>query len=373
MKSKGRFRLVFSAISLVVAGTILFSSCTLENVFSDYPTVTPSPTPRECPPDTTLPSGNQLESTPTLFIIIFDSNAISAEKDPGLEYINGDKSFDILEFINNVIPSFAGPADQYVLFEFGYKEYADSRIGGIESSLPSSPPDMETPVPYITPTIYPTLNPTALATMDSLSRQEQIKTYNRNSAAQEQEIDQGLFEQDCRENDYKNSVDATSTAWEVTKMAEVTQIAMDIQSAEMTKQAQIVIRSTPLPYEEVYIGLRHTATDFQFLCKNYERCILIIFDQFEDWRNPSALTEIPDDIDYRLDKVDVIAVIPDCAVIQDPSCQDRVSRWDTKFKDLGALSAQYFDGQHLEKKLKECILKLKDKDRRLEWANNCTI
>jgi len=95
--------------------------------------------------------------------------------------------------------------------------------------------------------------------------------------------------------------------------------------------------------------------------KKYEKCILIIFDELIDWRNPSELTKIPADITFRLNNVDVIVVITDCAPIQDPACRSRENRWDGKFTLLGAKSTFYLDGIRLEEKLISRVTELRNK------------
>jgi hypothetical protein len=358
MRAKPTFIIVSLATTLGIVA--LFTYGCIPPIIPGLPTPTPSLTPRVCPPDTILESGDHLESTPTLFVIVFDPNATTGGI--GLEYKDGSKTFNTLEFINRVIPSFSGPGDQYSLFEFGYREYSDARIGGFESRLPSSPLHLETPIPYLTATPYNTPNPTALATLEDLERLRVINDYNSKVQLQQSEIEREKFEQYCRDKNFNDAINATATIWEATKLAEVTQIATKIKGDEESKK-QNTGRPTPFLYQEVYVGLRHAATDFEYLCKNYKKCILIIFDELLDWRNPSKQTRIPDDIGFRLDNVNIIAVLPDCSPIQDPMCQDRISRWDDKFKSLGAISTQYFDGIRLEEKLANYIAELKYKSK----------
>lgn len=346
--------------------TIFVSGCTFQNIFPEYPTPTYVPTPRVCPPDTVLVTGNELEAMPTLFVIVFDPNV--ANGGLGLEYKNGGEPMhNTLEFINNVVPTFSGPSDQFSLFEFGYHDYNDARVAGFESRLTSSPLQLTPPLPYLTATPYDTPNPTALATINAMDRQRILNTYNTNVEAQKQEIAQGLFDQHCRDKKFNETVHATATIWEAAKDNEVTQIANKIQNDEATKEAKNNNSATPVPYAEVYLGLRHAATDFQYLCSKYKKCILIIISDLLDWRNPSKDTRIPDDVTYKLENVDIISILPNCgAKIQDPICQDIISRWDGKFYKLGAKSTKYFvgdslDGASVDNNFVSYIIDLKDK------------
>lgn len=196
--------------------------------------------------------------------------------------------------------------------------------------------------------------------MEDIERMAEQSEYKRLVNKQNQEVEQALFEAQCYRLIIKSSVDATATSWAVTKAAEVTEIATQlVGEKEVPSQSAPIV--TPFPYDEVYFGLRHVATDVDFLCEKYKRCVLIIFDNLVDWRNPSEENEIPEDIKYRLDNLNVIVVFSDCAPLQDPECQKRIARWDDKFKSLGAISTKYFDGVRLEERLSEYISDLKSK------------
>lgn len=341
---------------LTISIGMLLVSCNISSVIDGYPTPTISPTPRICPTDVQFLSGDDLKVTPTLFIVIFDkSDAINSI---GFEYKDKTRTVDTFEFINKLIPEISGPGDQYSLFQFGYYDYKYARLGGYESRLVNSPLlNFETPTPYLTATPYSTPD---YSEMEDIERMAEQNEYKNQVEDQNSEVEQALFEEQCYMTIVKSSIDATATAWSVTKSAEVTEIAAQL-IGDQPNTAQPTPVVTQFPYDEVYFGLRHVSTDFNYLCEKYEKCILLIFDDLIDWRNPSKSNLIPEDIDYRLDNVNVIAVISDCAPIQDPECQERIERWDSKLKSLGAVSTKYFDGSRLEERLSDYIFELKNK------------
>jgi len=300
-----------------------------------------------------------LETLPTLFVFVIDQGSVT--NGVGLEYKNGEVTFDLVEFINKITPEMSGPGDQYSLFEFGYYDYGVSRLSGFESRLPSSPPRLETPVPFVTYTPLPTPDVSKLLDLDKLRARNE---YDYNLSIQQQENESKAFEEQCNKIVAGTQIAATNTVWEVTKAAEITQIAKQLEEDIGLNEPEE--RPAPIPWQEVYYGLMHAATDLDYLCtqpasKKYEKCFLIIFDELIDWRNPSELTKIPADITFRLDNVDVIAVITDCAPIQDPACRSRENRWDGKFTLLGAKSTFYLDGIRLEEKLISRVTDLRNK------------
>ena len=332
---------------LVISFSLFILSACIVDVGSivGYPTptpITPSPTPRICPPNTKLLDGNNLKSTPTLFIFIYNQD--STLNGPGLEFKAGENTHDAFGFINQIIPDLLGPGDEYSLFKFGYSGYNVARVGGFQSRIPNSPAVLSTPLPYQTATPYPTID---VANLPALERLQKLNEYNNNIAKQKSEIEQGLFEQNCLENNYNQSINATATLWSATKSAESIEIATKI-TEDQGKKDNVAV---PTTYPDVYRGLTYVSYDFNYLCPKYEKCFLIIISDLSDWRNPSALTRIPKDINVDLKKVNLITIIPNCDTIQDPVCQDMIGRWDDKFKTFGAISTKYFNGIRLEENL----------------------
>jgi len=350
----------YFAKTLLIVGTILMMAAlvitgcdTPINIASSVtgitPTpVTPSPTPRICPPDINLNGLEPLKTTPTFIVVLFDANST---RENVLEYANGEKTADVMDFVGTVLPKVLGPGSQYSLFSLGYRGYEAAKFDRYSSKITESPEIVETPAPYSTLTPIPT--PT---TSDAVLENQVAKNeYEVAVSAQQATATQLAFEDNCEVMVYDSTYKATATAWSVTKQAEEDEIAVQISNARQERENDIRVIETPFATNNVYEGLAHVTVDFESQCQYYDRCVLLIFDDLTDWRNAGPNNKIPD-LHINLDGVEVLSVLSQCEDIIQPSCVKTQNLWTDEFTDVfGAEKVDYHNGERLEEFLIETL------------------
>lgn len=340
-----------SKVAITLAGTILLivslllSSCKIDpsTITGITPTpITPSPTPRECPPPTNLNSVDDLKIHPKLIVILFDLNSTNGQK--VLEYIDGTKTEDILEFLDHVLPDILGPGDQISFFSLGFRSYNAARLDRYVSKISDSPHIV--PTPRYPETLTPIPSPTnSNVGLDEYKAKVEYQTAVADQYATATQI---VFEYQCALQDYQNIYQATATQWSATKAVEATAISTQIQALR-TATPQAV--ETPFASNNVYEGLAHATVDFSNLCSEYERCILLIFDNLTDWRNVPSQNNIPSYLQIDLHNVEVISVLPQCVTIFEPSCKEIQDLWTDELKSVGVTQVAYYNGDRLEQTL----------------------
>ncbi|MBK9006003.1 MAG: hypothetical protein IPM31_03330 [Anaerolineae bacterium] len=328
----------------VLAGAIfsfslILSSCQFpgaSELTGITPTQTiPSPTPRICP-DVSLENLDQLELTPSFIVVLFDPNTTDAAT---LEYLSGDKTGDALDYIGNVLPKILGTGSQFSIFSLGFRSYEAAKLDRYSSKITNAPELVATPRPYTTLTAVPT--PT---TSDAvLQHQEAKNQYNATSTAHFATATQLAFEDLCHKTSYDDQYKATATQWSITQQAEAAEIATQVESARLERETKVAVLETPFAPNNVYEGLSHVTIDFENQCKNYDRCILLIFDNLTDWRG-----ETPDYLHINLENVEVISVLAQCEDIIQPSCKEIQDKWTPLFESYGVKSVEYLNGERLE-------------------------
>lgn len=322
---------------------LLLSSCKLDpgTITGITPTpITPSPTPRVCPSAINLDGIDDLELHPKLIVILFDPNSTKGQK--VLEYTNGSKTGDILEFLDHLLPNILGPGDEVSLFSLGFRSYNAARLDRYVSRISDSPRIV--PTPRYPETLTPVPSPTKSGV--GLDDYKANVEYQTAVADQYATATQVVFEYQCALQDYQNIYQATATQWSVTKAVEATAISTQIQALRTATPQAL---ETPFAPNNVYEGLAHVTVDFSNLCGKYERCVLLIFDDLIDWRNIPLRNDMPEYLQIDLHKVEVIAILPQCTTIFEPSCKAIQDLWTDELKSVGATRVDYYNGDRLEK------------------------
>lgn len=328
-------------VLVFVLSTLILIGCSIGEIESitgiTATPITPSPTPRICPPNIDLGSLDNLEiDPPTFIIVLYDVNSTNGEN---LEYVTGEKTSDVMGFIGKILPRLLGPGDQYSIFSLGFRGYEAAKLDRFTSIIEHAPEIVDTPQPHetLTPIPTPTLSGAVLENQVAKNQYESAVEAQRGTATQ------SAFEYDCEIMAYDSTHKVTATAWSVTKQAEADEIATQIVLAQTEREEKIQALETPFASNNVYEGLSHVTFDFENQCKNYERCILIIFDDLTDWR-----IETPDYLHINLEDVEVISVLPQCEDIIQPSCKSVQDLWKSLFDSYKVKSIEYRNGERLE-------------------------
>lgn len=328
---------IFTGVTFLVS--LILASCQFPNaseLTGITPTpITPSPTPRICP-DVNLENLDKLEITPSFIVVLFDPKITD---EPTLEYLSGDKTADAMDFMSVVLPKILGAGSQYSLFSLGFRTYEAAKLDRYSSKISEAPELIATPVPYLTLTPVPT--PTLSGAV--LQHQEAKNQYNATVTAQYATATQLAFEDICHKSTYDEVYKATATQWSVTQQAEAIEIATQIEIAKIERENKIAIIETPFAKNNVFEGLSHVTIDFEDQCKNYQRCVLLIFDDLTDWRS-----ETPDYLNIKLENVEIVSIIPQCEDIIQPSCVAIQDKWTPLFESYGIKSVEYYNGERLE-------------------------
>jgi len=324
---------------IFVLTTLMLMSCSIggiENITGITATpATPSSTPRICP-DVNLEGLDGLELTPTFIIILFDPDSTNGAT---LEYLTTESTSDVMDFIGIFLPKVLGAGSQYSIFSLGFRTYEAAKLDRYTSKIMRAPEIVATPVPHstLTPVSTPTLSGAVL------QRQESKNQYNATVTAQYATATQLAFEDNCQKAVYDSMHKATATQWSVTEQAEAMEIATQVEMARINRENNSAVIETPFASNNVYEGLSHVTVDFEYQCENYERCILLIFDDLTDWRG-----ETPDYLHINLQNVEVVSVIPQCEDIIQPSCRSIQDKWLPLFESYGVKSVEYHNGARLE-------------------------
>jgi len=349
-KESGIFRLLSFIVAFLA---MIVSSCNLRDTITDItgvtPTpITPSPTPRICP-DINFDPASGLKVTRNLIVVLFDEN--STENQRVLEYVDGTKTDDVTGFIDGFLPKVLGPGDEYSIFQLGYRTYEGARYGRHSARISEAPDIFPTPQPHktLTPMATPAIGPGT----PGLVIIQQKNHYGTAVANQYATSTQLAFDDLCEVNAYATAYHSTNVAWTVTNQAVSTEIATSV--VRDTTRTPIVIE-TPFAKDALYEGLSHASIDFKFLCVQYDKCTLVIFDDVIDWRNTGPDSKIPDYLDFNLKNVQVIVVIPTCRELNSPSCTGIQNLWKDKFILFGAKNPiTYLNGDQLEEHLFQLI------------------
>lgn len=337
------FKRVCSLFLIFGISAIFASSCTpraVEGLTGITATpITPSPTPRICPPNTNLASLPGLEIDSTFIVVLFDVNSVNSE---ALEYSDGNTTSDILSFVGKILPEILGPGDQYSMFSLGFQNYESAKLDRYNSKIVNAPEIVATPIPpeILTPIPTPTLSDAVLENQVGKNK------HDSEVEAQNATATQSAFDYYCELSVYETTYKVTATAWDVTKQAEANEIATQIVKAQEEREEKIRTIETPFAGENVYEGLSHVTIDFENQCKDYNRCVLIIFDNLEDWR-----IKTPDYLQVNLEGVEIVSVLPQCQDIIQPSCKEVQDLWTPQFLSSHAKSVQYYNGERLEENL----------------------
>jgi hypothetical protein len=177
--------------------------------------------------------------------------------------------------------------------------------------------------------------------------QQEIQ-YKTAVAAQQATSTQLAFEDLCVVSAYATANQGTVVAWTATNQAGSTEIATHISASKNTPTPI----ETPFAKDVLYEGLGHASIDFKAQCPLYDRCVLLIIDDLIDWRNTASDNQIPDYIDFDLNGVETIVVIPNCRDINSPSCTRLQDLWTDEFISFGAKNPiKYLNGDRLEERL----------------------
>lgn len=337
-----------SKVFRILAGAIfsishVLSSCQFPGVseitgITPTPThpITPSPTLRICPPNIDLESLPTLGIDPTFIVVLYDPNSIAGDT---LEFANGDKTGNVMNFIGQVLPKILGPGDEYSIFSLGFRGYEAAKLDRYNSKITNAPEIVDTPRPHETLTAIPTPTLSGAVLENQVAKNE----YDSAVEAQSGTATQSAFEYNCEVLAYETTHKVTATAWSVTKQAEADEIATQIVAAQADREIKLQALETPFAPNNVFEGLSHVTIDFENQCKNYDRCILLIFDNLTDWRN-----ETPDYLNINLENVEVISVLAQCEDIIQPSCKKIQDKWTPLLESYGVKSVNYYNGERLE-------------------------
>ncbi|MFH1446823.1 MAG: hypothetical protein ABIG43_05375, partial [Chloroflexota bacterium] len=82
------------------------------------------------------------------------------------------------------------------------------------------------------------------------------------------------------------------------------------------------------------------------------RCILLIFDDLEEWRiGPEGKPAKPPNFYINLSNVDIVTVVLKCVDVYQPDCTTKKKIWEPELKSYGALKVELYNGKDLEKNL----------------------
>lgn len=332
--------------------TIMLLSCSpkaIEGITGITATpITPSPTPRICP-NINLDPASGLKVTRTFIVVLFDKN--STENQQVLEDLDGQKTGDVVGFIDKLLPQVLGSGDEYSIFQLGFRTYEGARYDRYSAQISNAPDIFPTPQSH--QTLTPVATPRLGEGTPGLVIIQQKNHYGTAIAQQYATSTQLAFEDLCKISAYATAYQSTNVAWTVTNQAISTEIATNI--AENTTSTPVIIE-TPFAGQVLYEGLSHASIDFESQCSQYDRCILLIIDDLIDWRNTQPGNEIPDYLDFNLKAVEVIVVLPNCRDLQQPSCTRIKDLWTDEFILFGAKNPiVYLNGDRLEERLLQLI------------------
>jgi len=253
-------------------------------------------------------------------------------------------------FFENTFPDLLKSGDEITFYSLGYKydDYNLARQWKFTSRI-KNPPNMQ-PSPTSISTYIPLATPVDTGeTLKDIQNQNNFKATATVYAA---EATQVAFDHGCAMQEWEGIYSATQEIFLSTQEAEATAISTQIRGiAQGTPRVQ----ATPFDYENVYEGLSHASTAMKGKCSEYERCILVIFDDMHDWRNASEKNEMPEYMKIRLDNVEVITVMPQCLDIYQPDCAKNITLWQSELTEVGVSRIEFINGDRLKTKLVDLI------------------
>ncbi|MEW6029595.1 MAG: hypothetical protein AB1554_08940 [Chloroflexota bacterium] len=352
MQRRRELRVFISLLLGLAFASLVVSSCTFEELVTDITGITPtptvpSPTPRICP-EISFDSPGGYEVTRSFVVVLFDDKSTNGQD--VLEYKSGERTSDVVGFINEVLPMVLGPGDEYSIFKLGYRTYEGARYDRYSTRISEAPDVFPTPQPHLT--LTPISTPFVVEGTPGLVIVQQRNQYGTASANQQATSTQLAFEDLCMRSAYATAAQSTTTAWTATNQALATEVATNI--ADGTANTPYVIE-TPFAANVVYEGLGHATIDFEAQCSLYDKCILLIIDDLIDWRNAGPGNKIPE-IYFNLHGADVIIVMPNCRDLDQPSCTKTKNLWTDELISFGAKDpVTYLNGDRLEETLIQMI------------------
>jgi hypothetical protein len=157
------------------------------------------------------------------------------------------------------------------------------------------------------------------------------------------------FRDDCAMLDWVNRYSADSTQWAPTELS--AQAAIQAQLAADLSSYEAGQHELPTPYaaNAVFEGLGDASIVLANECSGYHRCILVIFDDLEDWRvDTRHLPLNPPDFAIDLVGAEVLTVMLRCTDIYQPDCRQAQEAWTDQFLAYGATQVTYRNGVALE-------------------------
>jgi hypothetical protein len=352
MRQRRAPKAFISILMGLVLVALIVSSCSFDEIVTGItgitPTATiPSPTPRICPEINFDPLGG-FEVTRSFVVVLFDENSTNNQQ--VLEYLNGEKTANIIAFIDKVLPEVLGPGDEYSIFKLGYRTYEGARYDRYSTRISEAPDIFPTPQPH--QTLTPISTPFVVEGTPGLVIVQQRNQYGTASANQQATSTQLAFEDLCMKSAYATAAQSTKIAWTATNQALATEVATNIANSNANTPVAI---ETPFAANVVYEGLGHATIDFEAQCPQYDKCILLIIDDLIDWRNAGPGNKIPE-IYFNLHGADVIIVMPNCRDLNQPSCTKIKNLWTDELITFGAKDPiTYLNGDRLEETLIQMI------------------
>ncbi len=330
----------------------LFSSCTPISVGNITPTatpptpsVTPSPTKRTCPPSSSIITPEKVTIPQHLVIVLYDPYESSGV----MEFQDERSTSNVLEFVRSVFQKAAQPGDRYAIFRLGCRDYSCARVMNENSSPLESPLIAATPSPQttLTPVSTPTYQGQTIFEKSEIGRSQTATVTAQYATATEM-----AFQDDCARLDWIQNYATEYAAWESTKAAAQATFLTQIASNLDAYQNNLTSTATPYAPNALYEGLRDVTVIFQNECGKYQRCILLIFDDLEEWRiGPEGKPAKPPNFYINLSNVDIVTVVLKCVDVYQPDCTTKKKIWEPELKSYGALKVELYNGKDLEKNL----------------------
>ena len=308
------------------------------------PSLTPTPTKRDCPPPAGIITPERATIPSYLVIVLYDPD----EPRGAMDYVNGQNTSNVLDFIREVFQNIVQPGDHYAAFRLGCRDYSCARV------INNNSPTLEAPLIAATPspqsTLTPASTPTFARTEPSLFEKTQsARDYGATLTVQAATATEMAFEDDCAQIDWEESYAAQNAAWEATKAAAGAEFLAQIESDLNTYQSDVDDVPTPYDPHVLFEGLRDATIILQNECSKYDKCVLIIFDDLEEWRmDADGYPDKPENMEIDFTNTEIITVMLRCADIYQPDCRDVQNIWTPEFDSYGSLSVEYCNGKDLE-------------------------
>ncbi len=245
-----------------------------------------------------------------------------------------------LQIIYNVIPSVISPGDYIQIFTIGQKYYEDAEvIAGIVGRNIERPGIPATPVAPAgwTPIPSPTSSNITFENIEGKARYEAMQTASVATATYEAQV------YNCIEWDYSSKYGEIATSWAATQSAMISNYATQIQEAVSTYNQGKWDRPEP-EQSMLFYSFSHATITFEAECSKFDRCILIVLSDFEDWRAP----EVEQSLNINLSNVEVLAPLLTCRNINRPECSAKIAEWLPKFSSYGVRSVEFTDTNDAE-------------------------